>query len=132
MAGAQQSAGVEKDGFQLLQSQYDFGKIPQGKPVVHEFEWKNESPFPVTITDIQASCGCTTPEWDKSPIAPGKVSKIKIGYNSAAEGPFNKSVIVRYNQDKMKTITISGEVFRGPATPAPLNPSIAFIKQNHH
>lgn len=132
MAGAQQPAGNEKDGFHLTQSRYDFGKIPQGKPVTHEFQWRNDNPFPVTISDIQASCGCTTPEWDKSPIAPGKMSTIRIGYNSAAEGPFNKSVIVRYNQDKMKTITISGEVFRGPATPAPLNPSIAFIKQNHH
>src|SRR6188768_4185340 len=49
----------------LHEEVYDFGKIPQGKPVTHIFEVTNTGKTALTITNVQASCGCTTPEWEK-------------------------------------------------------------------
>ena len=40
---------------------FDFGKIKQGIPATHEFKFKNTSKVPMVITNVQASCGCTTP-----------------------------------------------------------------------
>src|SRR6187399_763022 len=48
----------------LKETEFDFGKIPQGKPVTHIFEVTNKSNVALKISNINASCGCTTPEWE--------------------------------------------------------------------
>ena len=113
----------------LKEEVYDFGKIPQGKPVNHIFEVSNTGKNDLKIANVQASCGCTTPEWDKENAIPaGKNSKITVGYNAAAEGPFTKLVTVTYNENLTKTITIKGEVWKTPASSAPANAGLNDLK----
>jgi hypothetical protein len=103
-------------------SEHDFGKIAQGKPVTYVFEVTNAGKTAFKIENVQASCGCTTPEWEKDKaIEPGTNSKINVGYNAAAEGPFNKTITVTYNGGQTKVLTIKGEVFKTPAASAPSN-----------
>jgi hypothetical protein len=124
-----QSAPVPKpDVLVLKESSFQFGKIPQGRPVTHEFEVTNTGTEPLVLENVQASCGCTTPEWSREPIAPGASQKIKVGYNSASEGAFEKSITVFYNKGQMKMITIKGEVWKTPEQSAPRNNSIAIFK----
>lgn len=113
----------------LRESSYDFGKIQQGRPVTHEFELTNQGPDLLNIENVQASCGCTTPTWDKKPIAPHKSTKINVGFNAASEGPFEKTITLFYNNGQTKTFSIKGNVFKSPATSAPLNASIQLLKQ---
>ncbi len=117
------------DAFGIKETEFDFGKIPQGKPVTHVFEVVNLGSDSLRIVNVQASCGCTTPEWerDKS-FAKGAVTKITVGYNSAADGPFNKAVTITYNGTQTKVIFIKGEVWKTPATSAPENKSIDDLK----
>jgi hypothetical protein len=106
----------------LKETEFDFGKIPQGKPVIHVFEVTNKSNVPLKISDIHASCGCTTPEWEKDKVvAPGEKTKITVGYNAAAEGPFTKFITVSYNDTQSKQLTIKGEVWKTPGSSAPEN-----------
>lgn len=114
----------------LKQPSYDFGKIQQGRPVTHLFEIVNTGTEPIRLENVQASCGCTTPEWNRDPIAPGASATIRVGYNSAAEGPFQKTVAITYNGGLSKNIVISGNVYKAPATPAPVNPSLTLFKVN--
>lgn len=107
---------------------HDFGKIPQGKPVYYNFVAKNVSSSPVVIETVQASCGCTTPEWSTEPIQSGGNSVIKVGYNAAAPGYFEKTITVAYAGGNNILLTIKGEVWKTPDQPAPLNKSIAFLK----
>jgi len=117
------------DLIQLKENSHNFGKIPQGRPAIYVFEIKNNGATPLALDNVQASCGCTTPEWSREAIPAGGTSKIKVGYNAYAEGPFTKTVTVVYNSNLTKTITISGEVYKTPATSAPENPSIQLLKQ---
>jgi hypothetical protein len=114
---------------ELKETEYNFGSIPQGKPVYHTFQIINKGTTPLKLDNVQASCGCTTPEWSKEPIAPGATDKIKIGYNAASEGHFEKMVTVTYNGNNTKQILIKGDVWRAPAGSAPSNASINFLKQ---
>ncbi|MEP7165792.1 MAG: DUF1573 domain-containing protein [Ferruginibacter sp.] len=108
---------------------FDFGKIPQGKPVHHIFTVTNMGLQPLKIANVQASCGCTTPEWDKeNAIAPGQDGKITVGYNAAAEGAFSKFITITYNETGSKQITIKGEVWKTPAASAPENKSLNDLK----
>lgn len=113
------------------QLSFDFGKIQQGRPVTHLFEVTNAGSEPLRIENVQASCGCTTPEWSYDPIKPGGSATIKVGYNAASEGGFSKTVTVFYNGNQTKVITISGNVYKTAATSAPLNSSISLLKQTH-
>jgi hypothetical protein len=129
---AQTPAAPAQDVFGLKESAFDFGTIPQGKPVFHFFEVTNNGKTPMVISNVQTSCGCTTPEWSKEPIAPGATTKIRVGYNAAAEGHFDKYITVMYNQNLSKQIKISGTVWRAPAGSAPENSSIGLLKQKNN
>lgn len=124
-----QTSAPSEDLLILKEVEFDFGKIPQGKPVTHIFEVSNKSKDTLKISNVQASCGCTTPEWDKDKaVAPGKTTQIKVGYNAAAEGPFTKQITVTYNAPTTKVITIKGEVWKTPAASAPENKSLNDLK----
>ncbi|HEY1202617.1 MAG TPA: DUF1573 domain-containing protein, partial [Niastella sp.] len=101
---------------QLKETSYNFGKIQQGRPVTHNFEIVNIGKEPLMLDNVQASCGCTTPEWSKEAIQPGATTTIKVGYNAAAEGDFNKTITIHYNSVQVKTMNISGSVFKAPTT----------------
>jgi hypothetical protein len=113
---------------ELKEVQHDFGTIPQGKPVYHTFQIVNKGATPLKLDNVQASCGCTTPEWSKEPLAPGATGSIKVGYNAAADGHFEKTVTVIYNGNSTKQLIIKGDVWRAPAGSAPLNASVNFLK----
>lgn len=95
---------------------YDFGKIKQGVPVTHDFEFVNVSGKPVVVENATASCGCTTPTWPQAPVAKGKADIIKAGFNAAAPGAFTKQITVKLaGVDLPSTLTIKGEVLNAEA-----------------
>ena len=117
------------DPLLLKEESYDFGKIPQGKPVHHVFTVANTGNTPLKIANVQASCGCTTPEWDKENAIPaGGEGKITVGYNAAAEGAFTKFITITYNESSSRQINIKGEVWKTPAASAPENKGISELK----
>ncbi len=122
----------KSDVLLLKESSFDFGKIPQGKPVTHEFEIVNTGKEVLHIDNIQAACGCTTPEWTKEPIAVGGSKIIKVGYNAAAFGKFDKPVTISYAGGKTKQFNIKGEVWQAPSDIAPVNASIQLLKNTNN
>ncbi len=80
---------------------YNFGNIREnGGPVTYEFEFQNNDKTPVVVVQATSECGCTTPDFPKNPISPGKTGKISVTYNPLGRpGSFDKVVTV-----KMKTV----------------------------
>lgn len=91
---------------------HDFGTIAEGTQAAYEFQVKNVGNQPVIISAVQPSCGCTTPEWTRDPILPGKTGTIKAMYNSTGRpGPFHKSITVTSNAaTPNQVLYIKGEV----------------------
>lgn len=117
------------EAIKLKETEHDFGKIPQGKPVYYNFEIVNVSNAPLKLDDVRATCGCTTPEWSHDAIAPGATSVIKVGYNAASEGAFEKFITITYNTDQTKQLKIKGTVWKAPEGAAPTNASVQFLKK---
>jgi len=113
VTAANASAAVKPE-FATLEwagSTHDFGKVLQGTPVTHEFRFTNKGTVPLVITNVAASCGCTTPDWSREPIAPGQEGFIKATYNAAALGAFSKTVTVTANvENGYVQLMIKGEV----------------------
>src|SRR5687768_18499309 len=130
-AGAQGTSTPEEEVLKLKETEHDFGQIPQGKPVYYDFEIVNTGKTPLKLDDVHASCGCTTPEWSREPIAPGATAKIKVGYNAAAEGDFEKPITITYNTNQSKLLKIRGTVWKAPEGSAPVNSSVDFLKKQN-
>lgn len=91
---------------------HDFGTIKEADgPVTHIFEFTNTGNEPLVILAVNASCGCTRPEYPKEPIKPGKKGKIKVTFNPAGRpGEFSKDIKVRTNGSKRPILKITGTV----------------------
>ena len=79
---------------------HDFGKFSESSPkVTCVFNFTNVGSLPLVINQAIASCGCTVPEYPKTPIKPGEKGQIKVTYNGAGKFPghFKKSITVRTN-----------------------------------
>lgn len=92
---------------------WDFGNIREKKgPVSHEFEFTNTGNGNLVIINATAQCGCTRPEFPKSPVAPGKKNKITVTYNPLGRpGAFEKTVTLTTNgKPKKVRLKIRGTV----------------------
>lgn len=92
---------------------HDFGKIKQGTPVHHRFNFTNLTDAPLVIAQVQTSCGCTTPEYPKRPVMGGAGASINIGYDAKNTGSFRKTIHVQIAGVKeLKELVIKGEVLK--------------------
>ncbi|RYU74786.1 DUF1573 domain-containing protein, partial [Hymenobacter persicinus] len=83
---------------QFDEMKYEFPAIKQGDVVEHTFKFKNVGTQPLVISNIGVSCGCTTPEWTKDPVMPGKTGTISAKFNSAGKmGMQNKVLTIESN-----------------------------------
>lgn len=92
---------------------HDFGKIKEADgPVSVNFQFTNTGSQPLIIKNVHASCGCTSPNWSKEPVLPGKDGFIGATYNPKNRpGPFNKTISVTSNAPGgMQVLTIKGNV----------------------
>ena len=97
---------------EMLETSYNFGEIQQGESVTHDFILKNTGDADLIISAAKGSCGCTVPEWPKTPIAKGEEAAIKVTFNSAGKsGKQNKTVTLVTNAiPNTKVLTINGNV----------------------
>ncbi|MBX7225480.1 MAG: DUF1573 domain-containing protein [Chitinophagales bacterium] len=96
-------------------TEHDFGAQPQGTPVSYEFNFTNVGVTPIQLQSVKPSCGCTSPEWTNDTVLPGKNGVIKITYNMAREGSFNKPVTVTTTDGETVMLYIKGEAISSEA-----------------
>lgn len=92
---------------------HDFGTFKEADgSQTTTFKFKNEGDVPLILSNVRASCGCTTPKWTREPVAPGADGEISVSYNPKNRpGSFNKSVTVTSNAVvKTTVLRITGKV----------------------
>ena len=94
-------------------TEHDFGSIHEEDGRVSVvFEFKNEGMSPLVLSNVRASCGCTTPTWTKEPVEPGQKGSITVTYNpNGRPGNFSKTVTITSNAtEATKRVYIKGTV----------------------
>lgn len=77
---------------------HDFGTIEEGKKVTVTYSVKNTGQAPLIIQNAQPSCGCTDPDWTKTPIPVGGEGFVKASFDSKGKpGMQNKTITVTAN-----------------------------------
>ena len=103
----------QKASIKFEKMSHDFEKIAEaGGNASFIFTFTNIGKSPLVISNVQASCGCTTPTWTKEPIEPNKKGSITVSYNPQGRpGVFNKSITVYSNAaEEQVVLMITGEV----------------------
>lgn len=94
---AQDKPATPQDSIIFESTTHDYGTIVQASDGTCEFKFTNKGKAPIVLNDVKASCGCTVPDWTRTPVAPGSVGTIKVTYNTNNVGAFTKSVTVNSN-----------------------------------
>ena len=92
---------------------HDFGTIKEGSTNKVLFKVTNTGKKPLIISDVSASCGCTTPKKPEYPIAPGKSDVIEVVFHPTAlqAKEQTKKITVQANTDpEMTVLTIHAYV----------------------
>ena len=98
---------------------YDFGVIKETNGLVsYDFRFENRGATKLVITNVESSCGCTTPQWTVNEILPGESGIVRVEmdpYNRP--GNFEKTIEVISNGiPRSYTLHIKGNVQYQPAT----------------
>lgn len=96
----------------LENDSYDFGKVDEGAKIEHVFTFTNTGDAPLIISQVSASCGCTTPEYSTHPVAPGQKGTVKVVFDSNGQvGQQHKVISVLSNGSaKVTLLHLRGEV----------------------
>jgi hypothetical protein len=91
---------------------HHFGEITQGEKVTYAFKFKNTGNAPLVISSASATCGCTVPEYTKSPVDPGEEGFITVTFDSGGKsGMTSKSVTLIANTiPNTKVLTVSADI----------------------
>jgi hypothetical protein len=92
----------------VVEGNYNFGTVSQGKKVQHNFVIKNSGDATLQIKELNASCGCTAAKPSSSLIPPGKSAEIQVIFDSTNfSGKVQKSVTVVTNAGKTPNFTLN-------------------------
>lgn len=109
---ASSTSQIQKDINKVLKftnDNYNMGNIPYGKPTEFSVTIENISAAPVTLNNVQVSCGCTTPKFQANAvIAPGQKTTVTLGFNGSSMGNFSKTATIFLSDNLVKTVSFSG------------------------
>ena len=89
----------------------DFGTLKVGDVKTVTVTFTNIGKKPLILDDVISSCDCTTVDWSKQPIMPGKKGTIKATYTAKHTGLISKRLTVLSNANTDRVILqLKGEV----------------------
>lgn len=92
---------------------HDYGMLKEDDGIAkYRFVFTNTGSEPLIIQDVKPSCGCTSSDWTRNPVAPGEQGFVSADYNPKNRpGKFSKTIRITTNAEPPTTILrISGEV----------------------
>lgn len=114
MSFAQSSSDKKQAKIEFEETSFDFGTFSESTPKqTHTFTYTNVGNAPLIINQAVASCGCTVPEYTKTPVMPGEKGQLKVTYNGMGRFPghFKKTITVRTNGEvEMTRLYIQGNM----------------------
>ncbi|MEL6558306.1 MAG: DUF1573 domain-containing protein [Bacteroidota bacterium] len=106
------SGQVEIEDFQFMESEYDFENVLESDMILkHTFQFLNVGDDSLAITNVEPSCGCIVPDWNREYIQSGDYGNVTIGFNPYNRpGRFEKEVLVSFTNGSTQKLEISGAV----------------------
>jgi len=84
----------------------NYGDVFQDDNGLRIFKFKNTGTAPLVISDVQKTCGCTSPNYTKTPVMPGESGEIQVTYDTKRIGQFVKYVTVYSNDPENNAVQL--------------------------
>lgn len=103
----------------FFKMKHNYGRIEMGEKVEYEFKFVNKGKEPVSIENVDVSCGCTTPVFPFVPIKPGKMGSVKVLFDSENRLGPQESLITVYTDGETPEFELAlvGEIITDIAQP---------------
>lgn len=103
-----QNVTTQTPKIEFTEQEYDFGSFePVGNDTLksHSFRFLNIGQQPLVILHVATGCGCTQPQYTKTPIQPGDTGIVTVNYKGYGQpiGKFRKSVTIYSNDPRSYT-----------------------------
>lgn len=103
-----QNNTIQTPKIEFTEREYDFGSFePVGNDTLksHSFHFLNTGKRPLVIIHVASGCGCTRPQYTKTPIQPGDTGIVTVNYKGYGQpiGKFRKSITVYSNDPRSYT-----------------------------
>lgn len=100
----------------IIDRAHDFGLMKEAAgPQTGHARFVNDGTDPVSITEVRPSCGCTSADYPKEPVAPGDTAIVSFTYDPFMRpGRFEKTVKVYSDDGGRYVVHISGNVLGTP------------------
>ena len=103
-----QNVTTQPPKIEFTEQEYDFGSFePVGNDTLksHSFRFLNIGRQPLVILHVATGCGCTQPQYTKTPIQPGDTGIVTVNYKGYGQpiGKFRKSITVYSNDPRSYT-----------------------------
>ncbi len=105
---------------------HDFGTIKEGAVVEYTYTFTNTGEVPLVIQEARPSCGCTAPDWTRTPVPVGGKGFVKASFDSKNKPNLqNKTITVVANTHPHETVL----KFKAMVEPRPQQPDAGPLKQ---
>lgn len=96
--------------------EHDFGDMMQGDKVETTFTFTNNGEADLVIVNAKGSCGCTVPDYPKTPVKPGEKATMKVSFNSTGKKGHNKKTVTIHanTQSGVEKLTITADITLDP------------------
>jgi hypothetical protein len=109
-AGRGAAAPTPPPRLEVAETVHDFGTVPPGQKLVHDFRLRNAGAVELVIDEVRPHCTCTAVEFDRT-IAPGGTGRVRVEVDTATLlGSLRKSVDVFAGgrPDPLVSLTVRG------------------------
>jgi hypothetical protein len=106
----------------VLRPQFDFGTVPAGSVVEHDFVLENRGAAALRIEKVRSSCGCTVGQVAAAEVAPGGQTTVQARFDTTGRsGRQDKEVFVTSNAptNPLLVCRLTGTVEPAPPPPTP-------------
>lgn len=109
------SLGMSAQRISFEKTTVNAGTTLWQKPVTAVFKFTNKEREPLLVREVDAGCGCMTPEWTSRALMKGEAGEIRVTYDAQLLGHFDRYIDVYTNAGekpvrlRMKAMVSNGE-----------------------
>ena len=106
---AQEQGGTTSPTITFSSTTHDFGDVLDANTYSTTFPFLNTGDGTLTIQEVKASCGCTTPALPKKVFNPGEASQIEVSFKPKGSGRQAKRITIFSNDPDQPIVVLTIE-----------------------
>jgi hypothetical protein len=85
----------------------DFGSVPRGPTLKHDFKVKNNTKQTVTISSLRVSCGCVAAAAKTNTLQPGESTTVEVTMDTTRfTGPKTVTIFVQFSEPRFEEVRL--------------------------